>query len=567
MARVRFEARRPSHLGLEPGEDPQRLRVALEPAARGAELVQRALAVVPERRVPDVVGQPGGVDDVGVGAQLLGDAAADLRDLQRVRQPGPRDAADLGALPRADTCVFPASRRSAAECSTRARSRANGLRRPFPNAFGRSGEQAFPVVRAVARGAPTSAQAGGLGVHRRLGDRVVEQRARSPGRCSGPGSRGCAPPGRCRVGEVHACRPLSRAIVRARSECHGSLTTSAVSQPSWRARASAARRLPRVSVPSPTATTAAARHAALDQVAAAGLRLGVRVARAAAADGDDPRGQPVVVELLGVPQPGGRGPELGSPSYCAAPRTTTASTGAAVVGAARRTRRGRRCRRPGTRPRAGRRRRPGRARSCGAARRPLQPRGRRGAYACSRSALRRALAAVTDSLARSSADPALGRAPATAADRPARARRSPARRSTPPSRPGSGRPGPGRRGRAGRRGRRRSGPPRAAAPGGRPGCAGSRARRGSRGRGAARRRGRASNSGSWSSSTSTSASEKPATAVRASTRSVARRAVQPSSAACATRASAIAPAPTTSTDGTGTQRSSRRSAPSAGSAR
>ena len=72
MARVRL---RPvaADLRLEPGEDPQRLRVALEPAAGGAELVQRALAVVPERRVADVVRQPGGVDDVGVGAQLLGD--------------------------------------------------------------------------------------------------------------------------------------------------------------------------------------------------------------------------------------------------------------------------------------------------------------------------------------------------------------------------------------------------------------------------------------------------------------------------------------------------------------
>ena len=44
------------------------------------------------------------------------------------------------------TCVLPASRRSAAECSTRARSRANGLRRPFPAAFGGSGSR-----RAVSR--------------------------------------------------------------------------------------------------------------------------------------------------------------------------------------------------------------------------------------------------------------------------------------------------------------------------------------------------------------------------------------------------------------------------------
>ncbi len=50
----------------------------------------------------DVVREAGGVDDVGVAAQVLGDPAADLRDLQRVREPGARRAADLGALPRPD---------------------------------------------------------------------------------------------------------------------------------------------------------------------------------------------------------------------------------------------------------------------------------------------------------------------------------------------------------------------------------------------------------------------------------------------------------------------------------
>ena len=58
-------------LQLQPGEDAQRLGVALEAAARRAELVERALAVVPERRVADVVGEPGRVDDVGVAAQVL----------------------------------------------------------------------------------------------------------------------------------------------------------------------------------------------------------------------------------------------------------------------------------------------------------------------------------------------------------------------------------------------------------------------------------------------------------------------------------------------------------------
>jgi hypothetical protein len=94
-------------LGLEPGQDPQGLGVALEPAAGRAELVEGPFAVVAEGRMADVVGEPGGVHDVRVAAQLLGDPAADLRDLQRVRQPGARDAADLGALPRPDDLGLP----------------------------------------------------------------------------------------------------------------------------------------------------------------------------------------------------------------------------------------------------------------------------------------------------------------------------------------------------------------------------------------------------------------------------------------------------------------------------
>ena len=50
--------------------------------------------------------------------------------------------------------------------------------------------------------------------------------------------------------------PLSRAICRARSECHGSETISARFHPSCAARAATACRLPSVSVPTGTATTA-----------------------------------------------------------------------------------------------------------------------------------------------------------------------------------------------------------------------------------------------------------------------------------------------------------------------
>ena len=85
-------------LGLQPGEDPQRLRVAFEPAAGRTELVEGPLAVVPERRVPDVMGEPGGVDDVRIAPQLLGHPTADLRHLQRVGEPRAGHAGDLGSL-------------------------------------------------------------------------------------------------------------------------------------------------------------------------------------------------------------------------------------------------------------------------------------------------------------------------------------------------------------------------------------------------------------------------------------------------------------------------------------
>jgi hypothetical protein len=91
-----------AHLRLQPGEDPQCLGVALEAAARRGELVERPLTVVPERRMPDVVGQPRGVHHVRFAAQLLGDLPADLRDLQGMGEPGARHPADLRPLPRPD---------------------------------------------------------------------------------------------------------------------------------------------------------------------------------------------------------------------------------------------------------------------------------------------------------------------------------------------------------------------------------------------------------------------------------------------------------------------------------
>ena len=90
LARVRFEpegaARGVDDLRLEPRHDAQRLRVALEAADVLGPVVERALAVVTERRVPEVVAQARRVDDVGRQAQRRRELAADLGDLERVGQ-------------------------------------------------------------------------------------------------------------------------------------------------------------------------------------------------------------------------------------------------------------------------------------------------------------------------------------------------------------------------------------------------------------------------------------------------------------------------------------------------
>ena len=78
-------------LGLEPGEDAQRLGVPLEPADAGRDGVQRLLAVVTERRVAEVVGEAGGVDDVRVAAERGAELPPDLGDLEGVGEPGARE--------------------------------------------------------------------------------------------------------------------------------------------------------------------------------------------------------------------------------------------------------------------------------------------------------------------------------------------------------------------------------------------------------------------------------------------------------------------------------------------
>ena len=75
--------------------------LASNPPYATAQIVERRLAVVPERRMADVMGEAGQVDQVRVAAQPDRHSATDLRDLERMRQPGPRRVAfprphDLG---------------------------------------------------------------------------------------------------------------------------------------------------------------------------------------------------------------------------------------------------------------------------------------------------------------------------------------------------------------------------------------------------------------------------------------------------------------------------------------
>ena len=79
---VRF---RPCAVVLEHVDDAQALLVVVE--AAGNEVVEHALAGVAERRVAEVVAERDRFGQLLVQPQHLGDAARDLRDLERVRQP------------------------------------------------------------------------------------------------------------------------------------------------------------------------------------------------------------------------------------------------------------------------------------------------------------------------------------------------------------------------------------------------------------------------------------------------------------------------------------------------
>ena len=81
-SQVRFS---PCAVVLEHVDDAQALLVVLEPA--GNERLQDALARVSERRVAEIVAERDRLGQLLVQPQHLGDAARDLRHLERVGQP------------------------------------------------------------------------------------------------------------------------------------------------------------------------------------------------------------------------------------------------------------------------------------------------------------------------------------------------------------------------------------------------------------------------------------------------------------------------------------------------
>ena len=71
----------------EPRERAQRVPIMIEPAMRDHRGFQRVLARMAEGRVTDVMGKAQGLGQIFVQPQRPGDAAADLRDFDAVRQP------------------------------------------------------------------------------------------------------------------------------------------------------------------------------------------------------------------------------------------------------------------------------------------------------------------------------------------------------------------------------------------------------------------------------------------------------------------------------------------------
>ena len=70
---------------LELVDDSQRLQVVLEPAVFAHAFIERVLAGMSKRRVPEIVRQADGLGEGLVDAQRTRDGAPDLRDLERMR--------------------------------------------------------------------------------------------------------------------------------------------------------------------------------------------------------------------------------------------------------------------------------------------------------------------------------------------------------------------------------------------------------------------------------------------------------------------------------------------------
>ena len=91
VARVRFSPIERPSASLDFASSRVRIRrvwaLPSKPPHAGAELVERDLAVVAERRVPEVVGERRGLGDVRVAAERMGEVAGHLGDLEAVGQP------------------------------------------------------------------------------------------------------------------------------------------------------------------------------------------------------------------------------------------------------------------------------------------------------------------------------------------------------------------------------------------------------------------------------------------------------------------------------------------------
>ena len=73
---------------LERGDDAQRLRIVVEAAGIGEAAVERALAGMAERRMAEVVGERQRLAQILVEPERAGERAGDLRDFERVGEPG-----------------------------------------------------------------------------------------------------------------------------------------------------------------------------------------------------------------------------------------------------------------------------------------------------------------------------------------------------------------------------------------------------------------------------------------------------------------------------------------------